>query len=254
MPPGRIAVATQGAVVAMRPDGTGRLVVPTRPMIGGDVSLSRDRRIAAYASLSGIYLLNIASKTATRTRTPVGVAIDPVFARRSPTLYFLHSRSTTRVRYDLWSVSLSAGKPIRHTRRADLQMIDVSPDEDQIAFVRDFSESGGRIHVANLDGGRARFVARGLNPTFSADGRFLAYTSFDGIRVVSTGGGKSRLVVRRGDHAVFSPDGERLAFVDYSRCIDHAYCLQRVFIISVGGGRARPIGPELADPGRLAWR
>lgn len=253
-PANRIAVANGDAVVVMRPDGSRRISLDTRPMIGGDVSLSRDGRAAAYASLRGIFLVDVATKSSRRARTPPGVVIDPVFARNSSTLYFLHSRSTTNVRYDLWSVSPSNGRATRHTRDADLQMIDVSPDEQRIAYVRDFSEAGGRIYIAHRDGSRPRFVARGVNPTFSPDGRTLAFTAFDGIRTVSSSGGKSRLVVARGDHAAFSPDGTRLAFVAASRCIDHAYCLERLLTVSVEGGRARAIGPELADPGRLVWR
>jgi hypothetical protein len=250
----RIAVANGDAILLMRPDGSRRVVLETRPMIAGDVSLSRDARIASYASLSGIFLVDIESNSARRARTPAGLAIDPIFARRSSTLYFLHSRSVTRVRYDLWSVRTSGGGATRHTRGADLQMIDVSPDERRIAYVRDFSEAGGKLFVARRDGSGARIVARGFNPTFSPDGRLLAYSALDGVRVVAVAGGKSRLVASGGDHPVFSPDGKQLAFVDASRCIDHAYCLDRVFVVPVRDGRARPIGPELANPGRLSWR
>jgi Tol biopolymer transport system component len=250
----RIAVANGDGILVMRPDGSGRSVLATRPMIAGDVSLSRDARTASYASLSGIFLVDIDSRAARRVRTPAGLAIDPIFARRSSTLYFLHSRSATRVRYDLWSVAASGGRATRHTRGADLQMIDVSPDERRIAYVRDFSEAGGKLYVANRDGSGARLVARGFNPAFSPDGRLLAYSAFDGIRIVPVAGGKSRVVAPGGDHPVFSPGGKGLAFVDASRCIDHAYCLERVFVVPVGGGVARPVGPELANPGRFSWR
>lgn len=251
---GRIAVANGDTVIVMSPSGSGRSSLDARPLIGGDVSLSSDGRTAAYASLSGIYLLDAASKAARRVRAPSGLKINPLFARRSATLYFLHSRSQVSVRYDLWSVSLPSGRPTRHTRGADLQMVDVSPDEQRIAFVRDFSEAGGRIYVADRDGRNRSFVARGFNPAFSPDGQRVAYTTFAGIRIAARTGGPGKLIVPRGDHPVFSPDGKRLAFLADTRCIDHAFCLQRVFVVSVEGGQARPIGPELGNPGRFAWR
>ena len=250
----RIAVANGDGIVVMRPNGSGRVVLEARPMIAGDVSLSRDARTASYASLSGIFLIDIDSRAARRARTPAGLAIDPIFARSSSTLYFLHSRSVTRVRYDLWSVPVRGGIAKMHTRGADLQMVDVSPDERRIAYARDFSEAGGKLYVANRDGSRARLVAQGFNPAFSPDGRLLAYTALDGIRIVPVAGGKSRVLTSSGDHPVFSPDGTRLAFVEASRCIDHGYCLDRVFVVPVRGGPVRPIGPELANPGRVSWR
>ncbi|HEY7793832.1 MAG TPA: hypothetical protein VIA10_07500 [Gaiellaceae bacterium] len=251
--PTRIAVANADTIVVMRADGTARRILRTLPMIGGDVALSSDRRTVAYASLTGIRLVDAATGRSSRLRTPPGVAIDPIFARRSRTLYFLHSPSSTRVRYDLWSSALS-GRLTRHTRGADLQMIDVSADERRVVFARDFSERGGRIYVAGLDARAARQIATGFNPSLSPDGRQVVYTADDGIRLVGVEGGRSRLVGSRGDHATFSPDGSSLAFLDYTRCLDHAYCLQRVFVAPAAGGRARPAGPELADPGRLAWR
>lgn len=249
----RIAAANGDAVLLMRSDGSGRRSLRTRPIVGGDVTLSRDGRTVAYAALSGLFRIDAVSGKARQVQTPRGLVVDPIYARRSSTLYFLHSSSRTNVRYDLWSLSAGAG-PTRHTRGADLQMLDVSPDERRVVFVRDFSEAGGRIYVSDRDGSRKRLVARGFHPAFSPDGRLLAFTARDGIRIVPAAGGRSRLAVPGGDHPVFSPDGARLAFLDVSRCIDHAYCLDRVFTVSLGGGRPRAIGPELANPGRLAWR
>ncbi|QDP20579.1 amidohydrolase family protein [Sphingomonas xanthus] len=94
-----------------------------------------------------------------------------------------------------------------------------SPDGSRIVY-----EALGNIWVANGDGGNARRLTRGSDfesyPTFSRDGRQVAYVAWDDdkagrIKVVASSGGEGRIVTPEPGHYVepaFSPDGSLIAY------------------------------------------
>ena len=66
-------------------------------------------------------------------------------------------------------------------------------------------------------------------------------------------GGTRRLVASPGFGPVWSPDGKFLAFMRYTECGEGA-CSGRIFVIPIGGGEAKPIGPTMGDPaGPKQW-
>jgi len=94
-----------------------------------------------------------------------------------------------------------------------------SPDGSRIVY-----EALGNLWIANGDGSNARRLTRGDEfesyPTFSRDGRSIAYVAWDDdkagrIKVVGVGGGEGRIVTPEPGHYVeptFSPDGSLIAY------------------------------------------
>lgn len=91
---------------------------------------------------------------------------------------------------------------------------DWSPDGSRIAFDR-----LGDVYMMRADGGDQRLVAPGANPSFSPDGRLLAYAGAapgdaQGIDTVSPDGGVPvRLTTGYDLEPVWSPDGTEIAFI-----------------------------------------
>ena len=251
-PTGVLAAASGTSILTMLADGSALRTLEAGAELG-DVSWSQDGRVIAYAAREGLTLIDAGTRVIRHVRTRPGVSIEPLFNADGSRIYFLHSRSSSRVAYDLWSIEQN-GKIVRHTKGADMSMFTVSPDEERISFVRDLEPGGlGKIHVSDRSGRRATVVARGLQPTFSPDGRSLAYVSGRGIEVVGADGGRSRLVASAGERPAFSADGRWIAFLRDATCLDDAYCRKRIFLVPVEGGTATAIGPELDDPRRVSW-
>ncbi|MHA6289525.1 amidohydrolase family protein [Maricaulis sp. CAU 1757] len=95
-----------------------------------------------------------------------------------------------------------------------------SPDGSQIVF-----ESLGQLWIRDADGGEARRLTRGegrreVFPTWSADGRTIAFVAWDdeelgSIRTISARGGRERVVTEQPGHyrhPRFSPDGTHIVF------------------------------------------
>lgn len=86
-----------------------------------------------------------------------------------------------------------------------------SPD-GRIAFVR-----GGRIYVSRADGTALRDLGRGGRPSWSPDGRELAFSVWDPYQTVVVADAEtgSRRRLGEGSNPSWTPDGTRLAFVHY---------------------------------------
>jgi WD40 repeat protein len=108
-------------------------------------------------------------------------------------------------RNGLWQVPLTSSKArvVRAGRIADA----VWSARGELVFA-----SGGSIWF--VPGGRsaARWLAHGGQPSFSPDGRHVAFVRRGWIWTVSTKGGRAARLVR-GSSPAFSPDGHQLAFI-----------------------------------------
>jgi Tol biopolymer transport system component len=74
-----------------------------------------------------------------------------------------------------------------------------------------------RLHLLNVDGRRARFLAVGSSPAWSHDGSRIAFTRWSGIWVIPAHGGRPRRIAAASTlHAVpfpaWSPAGKQLAY------------------------------------------
>jgi len=95
-----------------------------------------------------------------------------------------------------------------------------SPDGPSLAFSRKTGQHSFAIFVANADGSNEREVNPGpaREPAWSPDGKELAYTDGSDLFVVNLDGSDRRRLTDDGnynDEAVWSPDGEWIAFVNY---------------------------------------
>jgi Tol biopolymer transport system component/imidazolonepropionase-like amidohydrolase len=145
--------------------------------------------------------------------------------------------------------------------------VDVAPDEVQVKMPRwaRFSPDGskvvfqalGHLYMKDLsDGGQRRLTGQNdhfeLHPSFSRDGRWVVYTTWDdqelgSVRVISVDGGPSRNLTPRPGHYVeprFSPDGRTVVY----RKITGGYLLSGqwslepgIHTVPVGGGESKLI-------------
>ena len=113
--------------------------------------------------------------------------------------------------------------------------VDVAPDEFQVRAIRwaQYSPDGskvvfqalGHLYMREVDGSSQRRLTRQDEhfefwPSFSPDGRSIVYTTWDDqnlgdVRVVSTRGGKGRVISDQPGHYVepsFSPDGRQVVY------------------------------------------
>jgi TolB protein len=109
------------------------------------------------------------------------------------------------------------GSRRRHiVRRADPTTPAWSPDGGRIAFT-----APGELWIVGANGRGRRLLARDASSdtraVWSPDGRWIAYAGGSrgvfGVFVVSPAGGRPRLLSRRAEEALWSPDGSRIALV-----------------------------------------
>lgn len=94
-----------------------------------------------------------------------------------------------------------------------LEPVAVSPDRGLIAYGQTEGQAGA-MYVSRADGSRfRRLVAKGLSPTFSPNGRSIAFTRGGGIWIVGTNGHGLRRLTSRGEAFAWSPDGKALVFM-----------------------------------------
>lgn len=70
------------------------------------------------------------------------------------------------------------------------------------------------IYIGNLDGTNLRKVDNGVWPALSNDGKYLAYSAADGLRVIDLSSGQSSLLGTDGYEIVWSPDNTRMMFTN----------------------------------------
>jgi len=126
---------------------------------------------------------------------------------------------------------------------------DWSPRGDWIVYRSNPASSGGTAGIwrTHPDGsGNRQIAASGADPSFSADGRHVAYVSGDGTTIFTTsihGGRKHRVVrdARAKGSPVYSPDGRAIVYSTSSG----------LWKVSVKGGRPHRISTV---GGFVAWQ
>lgn len=93
------------------------------------------------------------------------------------------------------------------------------------------TSNGGDIYIMNADGSGLRRLTYGFDPTFSPDGRQVAFTRWDeprGLWAVNVDGTDERLLIgaNRARSPAWTPDGEAIVF---ERSTGSATCLQSPF-------------------------
>ena len=133
-----------------------------------------------------------------------------------------------------------------------------SPDGSRIVY-----EALGNLWIANGDGSSARRLTRGTDfesyPTFSRDGRSIAYVAWDDdtagrIKVVGVGGGEGRIVTPEPGHYVepaFSPDGTLITYRKTSDGFLTTPLYGRdpgIYVVSVKGGTPKRVAKKGTQP------
>jgi hypothetical protein len=130
----------------------------------------------------------------------------------------------------------------------------VSPDGGRVAYLARVADSGTELRVVSRNGGRPVTLAADVEPSeypsWSPDGRFLAYAAGSPIKVwvVSAAGGEPReLTPAGGDYPQWSPDGRWIAYSMWTQDSDPN---QGAWVVPANGGS--PLQIDL-QPTRMVW-
>jgi hypothetical protein len=118
-----------------------------------------------------------------------------------------------------------------------------SPDGRTIAYL---APTGGRITIVRAGTGKIvrRLAVGGSQLDWAPGGRRFVYSTFDDMYVVRTDGSGKRRLTRTSAHEispVWSPDGERIAFVRYLRSGEEEVRFAVFTMRADGHGRAKRI-------------
>src|SRR5690606_36275162 len=121
---------------------------------------------------------------------------------------------------------------------------------DQIVF----ANAAGEIYVAKEDGsGSHRLVASGgSNPAWSPDGEKIAYVNSGDIWVMNAdGSGKTRLTTEGTNRSpAWSPDGKKTAFASNRGDLD----IEHIYVMNAAGtGQARLTSTAAVHEGQPVW-
>ena len=140
-----------------------------------------------------------------------------------------------------------------------------------------FDDGTGRLYSLDASGRKARYIGRGVQPAFSADGRSLAFSSFaefsDGTgssqiyRARGGGSGRTRLTPgpNPAENPSWSPDGTQLAFSyggfgadDFSAGPGAGGFARGIYVVAAAGGKpvlvARDgVAPAWSPSGLIAY-
>lgn len=155
------------------------------------------------------------------------------------------------VNFNIW-IMRSSGKGAKQlTRAADDEVGAAwSPDGKSIAFLADDPNSAGaRIVVVRADGTHRRLVARVpllgtgqddvyrlQRPSWSPDGRRIAFVGAKGITVIRADGTRP-VVLPAGLHPAWSPDAKRLTFMRF----DDQEPIGRIYVMDADGQNLRAL-------------
>ena len=257
VPDGKVLAFDNLNLSVISVDGGEEKSLRLKPEAWGSIDYSSDGKRIAYDADDGIYVADADGLNARRIPGQPSVHDflngNPSWSPGGSRLVFDHDQS-------LYSISPDGGEPDFLGRGSNPRW---APD-GRIVFLSgvDPNRLFADVAVMNADGGGRKVLARGDYADVWPDGRTLAYsgpggTHFAGnnqaLYVMPLDGGEQRRVTDNAYAPIWSPDGGYLAFTRITECGQEA-CSGRIFVIPVGGGKARPVSQLIGDPGgAVAW-
>jgi Tol biopolymer transport system component len=277
-----------GWIRAIRPDGTGMQPFELRDSCEEPIDFSADGRTVACEPPTGSYAIYVMRRDGSdwhRVPLPPGYSHSPSLSPDGEQFAFLHSREYGET-YELWKAGIG-GDHAELLVAGDLRAPPPaifgpawSPDGERIAFIRVSDSVGcgwsmtGDVAVADPKGGEERVVVGEAEaPEWAPDGKRLAFlrkesaprrSSREGadsdyvgssctIWTVPIDGGQATPLARDvyTPEIAWSPDGRQIAFLRAVTC--PLACRVRVFVVPATGGKAQPIGPDLAETADVFW-
>jgi len=179
-----------------------------------------------------------------------GLTTNPALSADGKLTAYASDRASNGTNLDLWVQALAENsQPIRLTQDpADDLSPSFSPDGGQIAFFS--TRDGGGIYLIPTFGGQERLLVRGgSQPSFSLDGRWVAYTVGHGylaeskVFIMPSGGGASKRIaadIPWTSNAVWAPDGRHLLVLGASST--NAAASRELWLVSPEGGASVKTG------------
>jgi Tol biopolymer transport system component len=184
-----------------------------------DVGISPDGRWIAFSSDRGgsenIWRVPVTGGEPVPVTTGPGSNMDPDYSPDGTRIAFHSMRNGNR---DLYTIAPDGGneQPILTRPLEDGDPV-WSPDGRSLAFFTFGEDMTNPVtSVMRLDGRKPRALANGMGARWSPDGQEIAYAGPDGVRVIPSDSGPSRLLAPTGSLAVveWSSDGRFVYFVD----------------------------------------
>jgi Tol biopolymer transport system component len=255
-----------GGYYAVRPDGTG---LRKLRLDAEDVALSAEGRFLATHEMSFerdevwgedlIFVSRVDGSERRRVPLPDGAVFAPSLSPDGSRLALIYTRDPFYGPWDVWTVSVEGEELEQLSSSGGAEEVAWSPDDEHLVFAdrplddEDMLDEVENIYVVATDGSSLRRVARGSQPAWSPDGKRIAFADKDSqISIVDPSGGTPEVVAQDGRAPIWSPDGEQLAFLRVTEC-GHATCRMGLFVVKVGGGPPRQVGPALFEPTLVTW-
>jgi Tol biopolymer transport system component len=256
-----------GGYYAIRPDGTG---LRKLRIDGDDLAISADGRFVAVSVTSferdkvwGDDLLLVSRVDGSERRRvplPDGAAFGPSLSPDGSRLALVYTRDPSNGPWDVWTVSVRGEDFEQLSSSGGAEEVAWSPDGERLVFADSpvgdderMLDDVADINVVKADGSNLRRIARGSEPAWSPDGKHIAFADDEGrIGIIDSSGGAPEVVAQNGEAPVWSPDGEQLAFLRVTDC-GHATCRMGLFVVRVGRGPERQVGPALFEPTLVTW-
>jgi Tol biopolymer transport system component len=212
---------------------------------------SPDGRRIAFTVGSAIYVMNADGSRARRVRTERGLEFSdgPVWSPDGRTL--VYAASLIESDFEIF-VARADGSGLRQLTRNSVQdwMPAWSPARRRIAFVR-----RNAIWLMGADGTGSRRLFAGIQPSWSPSGVKLAFTHAGAVSTRSISRGPATSVAQ-GDSPAWSPSGAEIAFVRGTSllAVDPDTKVERTIVdvvqVCLEGSEVSIVGPDWSPDGR----
>ena len=218
------------------------------------VSISWDGDNLAWDTRDeGIRVGNAEGEEVVNAEQPTGANYAPSLDPDGEKVAFLHSVRDDGM-YDIWVGSVTRQDAEQVTNTRNVSDVAWSPKGDRLAYVQNWSDETleGQISLVSPNGDDAKILVRGDAPSWSPDGKQLAFVHDGAIWTIGIDGTARRRVIRNGHSPAWSRDGKQIAFMRAENC-GKPLCPERVFLVFTNGNGVRQVGPRFPEERRMIW-